>query len=138
VSGSAFDLIWLKIFARASRGVYPKGMSLFYSDLMIKRVCILSVWLLAFGVGASDPYPTVHVKELPDFLKRIWNFNKPDMNEQSRCAAAFDGYGDPDKATLQCSVHIRMAAEGARRAIRYCDDKRAELKIKDVCKIVVE
>jgi hypothetical protein len=105
---------------------------------MLKKLIVLGMFAAALSAGATEFYPTVHVKELPDFLKRIWNFNKPDMNEQSRCAAAFDGYGDPDKATLQCSVHIRMAAEGARRAIRYCDDKRAELKIKDVCKIVVE
>jgi hypothetical protein len=105
---------------------------------MIKNFCALNLWVLALGVMAADPYPSVYVKELPDFLKRVWNTTKPDMTDQSRCAAAFDGYGDPDKATLQCSVHIRMAAEGARRAIRYCDEKRAELKIKDVCKIVVE
>jgi hypothetical protein len=105
---------------------------------MIKKLCFLSLWVLALGVGATDANPVVHVKELPDFLKRVWNLNKPDMNEQSRCAAAFDGYGDPDKATLQCSVHIRMAAEGARRAMRYCEEKRTELKIRDACKLVVE
>jgi hypothetical protein len=105
---------------------------------MIKKLCVLSMLGVAMVVGATEAYPVVHVKELPDFLKRIWNTNKPEMTDQSRCAAAFDGYGDPDKATLQCSVHIRMAAEGARRAIRYCDDKRAELKIRDACKIVVE
>lgn len=105
---------------------------------MIKKTCLLCLSLWAFGVWATDPYPSVHVKELPDSLKRVWSFNKPEMTDQSRCAAAFDGYGDPEKATLQCSIHIRMAAEGARRAIRYCEDKRAELKIRDACKIVVE
>ena len=105
---------------------------------MIKNWCILLAWLFAWSAAGAEIYPVVHVKELPDFLKRVWSLNKPDMTDQSRCAAAFDGYGDPEKATLQCSVHIRMAAEGARRAIRYCEDKRAELKIRDACKIVVE
>ena len=105
---------------------------------MIKKWFILCLCVCAWGVGANDNFPVVHVKELPDFLKRVWNLNKPDMTDQSRCAAAFDGYGDPEKATLQCSVHIRMAAEGARRALRYCEEKRAELKIRDACKIVVE
>lgn len=105
---------------------------------MIKKLCVLCLSLWSLAVCATDPFPTVHVKELPDVLKRVWNFNKPDMTDQSRCAAAFDGYGDPEKATLQCSVHIRMAAEGARRAMRYCEEKRAEHKIKDACKIVVE
>jgi len=105
---------------------------------MIKKLLLLCVAMLASGAWAIELYPLVHVKELPDGLKRLWQITKPEMTDQSRCAAAFDGYGDPDKMTLQCSVHIRMAAEGARRAIRYCDEKRAELKIKDVCKIVVE
>ena len=105
---------------------------------MIKKICLLSLCLLALGAGATEPYPTVHMRALPDFLKRVWLLNKPDMSDQSRCAAAFDGDGESDKATLQCSVHIRMAAEGARRAMRYCEEKRAELKIRDACKIVVE
>ena len=105
---------------------------------MIKKLCILCLCWAASAVWATDAYPTVHVKELPEGLKRVWNINKPEMTDQSRCAAAFDGYGDPEKATLQCSVHIRMAAEGARRAMRYCEEKRAEHKIKDSCKIVVE
>lgn len=105
---------------------------------MIKKLCILAISLWTYGVGATDPFPSVHLKELPDVLKRVWYLNKPDMSDQSRCAAAFDGYGDPDKATMQCSVHIRMAAEGARRAMRYCEEKRSELKIRDACKIVVE
>lgn len=105
---------------------------------MVKKLFVLWICLTAWTAWATETYPSVHLRELPDGLKRLWHITKPDMTDQSRCAAAFEGYGDPDKMTLQCSVHIRMAAEGARRAIRYCDKKRAELKIKDVCRIVVE
>jgi hypothetical protein len=105
---------------------------------MVKKLFVLGMCAVAWATGAAEVYPTVHLKALPDGLKHLWHITKPDMTDQSRCAAAFDGYGDPDKMTLQCSVHIRMAAEGARRAVRYCDEKRVELKIKDACKIVVE
>jgi hypothetical protein len=105
---------------------------------MLKKLLVLGMFVVAWSAGATEVYPTVHMKDLPDGLKRLWHITKPDMTDQSRCAAAFDGYGDPDKMTLQCSVHIRMAAEGARRSMRYCDEKRAELKIRDACKIVVE
>jgi len=102
------------------------------------KTCLHWAVALALGVaGATEVYPTVRLKELPDGLKRLWRITQPDMTDQSRCAAAFDDYGDADKMTLQCSVHIRMAAEGARRAMRYCEEKRTELKIKGACKIVV-
>ena len=39
---------------------------------------------------------------------------------------------------LQCSVYIRLAAEGERRALRYCEAKREELHIKGPCRIVTE
>lgn len=105
---------------------------------MSKTLWILTMALCVGAGWATETYPTVQAKDLPEGLKRVWAFNKPEMTAQSRCAAAFDGHGDPEKATLQCSVHIRMAAEGARRAMRYCEEKRAEHKIKDTCKIVVE
>ena len=111
---------------------------MFYSHAMLKKLLVLGLCALAWSAGASELGPTVHLKELPDGLKRLWHITRPDMTDQSRCAAAFDGYGDPDKMTLQCSVHIRMAAEGARRAMRYCEEKRSELQIKGACKIVVE
>jgi hypothetical protein len=39
---------------------------------------------------------------------------------------------------MKCSIHIKMSAEGERRAMRYCDEQRAERKIKAPCRLVEE
>jgi hypothetical protein len=83
-------------------------------------------------------FPTVALKELPEPLRVAYHDNKPEMNDRSRCAAAFDPSGDLEKMTLKCSIYIRMAAEGARRAMNYCEEKRQELHIKAPCRVVKE
>jgi hypothetical protein len=94
-----------------------------------------SVWAQS---STEFGFPTVPFKELPQALRVAYLDNKPEMNDRSRCAAAFDASGDPDKMTLKCSVYIRMAAEGARRAMNYCEEKRQELRIKAPCRVVKE
>ncbi len=103
------------------------------SPWMVLVVCGCTVPLMA-----AEPYPTVRVKDIPEGLKMVWRLTKPEMSANSRCAAAFDNHSDIEKMSLQCSVHIKMAAEGARRAMRYCEEKRQELKIKEPCRLVVE
>jgi hypothetical protein len=105
----------------------------------MKNWCLTVVlWACAVPLMAADAYPTVGVRDLPEGLKMVWRQTKPEMTANSRCAAAFDNHSDMDKMTLQCSVHIKMAAEGARRAMRYCEDKRQAQKIKEPCRLVTE
>ena len=100
--------------------------------------------LLVFGPGAwaqsgtEFGFPTVPLRQLPEPLRGTYMGIQPEMTDRSRCAAAFDASGDIDKMTLKCSVHIRMAAEGARRAMAYCEEKRQELHIKAPCRVVKE
>lgn len=103
-----------------------------------------SRWIMAGLAGLclttaqADVTPRVHLRELPDNLRQIWRDTQPQMTESSRCAAAFDSHSDPAKMSLQCSVYIRMGAEGERRAMRYCEEKRQELQIKAPCRVVIE
>ncbi len=83
-------------------------------------------------------YPSVHVSELPDPLRSVWKELKPEMNEMSHCAAAFDSHSDGEKMAFRCSIHIKMSAEGERRAMRYCEEKREEKGINMPCKLVEE
>ena len=78
------------------------------------------------------------LRQLPEQLRSTYLGIKPEMTDRSRCAAAFDTSGDLEKMTLKCSVHIRMAAEGARRAMNYCEEKRKELHIHAPCRVVAE
>lgn len=98
---------------------------------------VLTPWVWAQGTTEFG-FPTVPLKELPQPLRTAYMDNKPEMNDRSRCAAAFDLSGDLEKMTLKCSIYIRMAAEGARRAMNYCEEKRQELRIKAPCRVVKE
>jgi hypothetical protein len=101
---------------------------------------ILVLALIGFASYAKPigPYPTIHLSELPDPLRSIWKELKPEMNEMSHCAAAFDSHSDGEKMAFRCSIHIKMAAEGERRAMGYCEEKRKEKGIKMPCKLVEE
>ena len=98
------------------------------------------VALIGFAVSAKPigNYPTIHLSELPDPLRSVWKELKPEMNEMSHCATAFDSHSDGEKMAFRCSVHIKMSAEGERRAMRYCEEKRQEKGIKMPCKLVEE
>ena len=113
------------------------------------RIVLLAVlWSCVWGASAQQSkappagtefgFPTVPLKQLPEPLRSTYLGTKPEMSDRSRCAAAFDASGDLDKMTLKCSVHIRMAAEGARRAMSYCEEKRQELRIHAPCRLVQE
>lgn len=84
----------------------------------------------------AQSLPSVRVAELPQLLKDQWRAMAAEMNENSRCAAAFDGASDASRMILKCSIHIRSASEGARRAMRYCEDDRQRLGVRSACRIV--
>lgn len=93
---------------------------------------------LACGyVQATSPYPTVPLKDLPDGLRSMWHQLKPEMNEFSHCAAAWDSQNDGERMVFKCSIYIKMSAEGERRAMQYCNEKRSEKKINAPCRLVL-
>ena len=79
---------------------------------------------------------TIALRQLPDALRAMWNENKPQMNENSRCATAFDSHYDLRKMTFHCSIYMRMAAEAERRAMTYCEQERARKAIAATCRII--
>lgn len=101
-------------------------------------ICALAWVGLAATAKPIGPYPSIHVSELPDSLRSVWKELKPEMTDKSHCAAAFDSHSDGDKMAFRCSIHIKMSAEGERRAMRYCEEKRQEKGIKMPCKLVEE
>lgn len=109
----------------------------FFQALLSACTAVLVV-LTVPALAAGSPYPHVALKDLPASLRLEYQQQKPQMNRESRCAAAFDSHSQVDKMTLMCSIYIRMAAEGERRSMHYCEEKRTELKIHAPCKIVVE
>lgn len=106
----------------------------FYMYLTYLRGACLA---LVLGLAqAAAPYPTVPLKDLPDGLRSTFQQLKPEMNEFSHCAAAWDSQNDGDRMVFKCSIYIKMSAEGERRSMQYCEEKRAEKKIKAPCRLV--
>jgi hypothetical protein len=104
------------------------------------KCLVYALALIGFAALAKPigPYPTMHVSELPDPLRSQWKIVKPEMNEMSHCAAAFDSHTDGEKMAWHCSIYIKMSAEGERRAMHNCEEKRAEKGIKMPCKLIEE
>ena len=100
--------------------------------------CALALIGFAALAKPIGNYPSIHLSELPDSLRSVWKELKPEMNEMSHCATAFDSHSDGEKMAFRCSIHIKMSAEGERRAMRYCEEKRAEKGIRMPCKLVEE
>jgi hypothetical protein len=99
----------------------------------------LFTWIaMALPAIAQTPYPTVSLSRLPDALQQQYKKIQPDFTDKSHCAAAWDSPSDGEKMAFRCSIFIKMSAEGERRAMRYCDEKREEHKIKSPCRLIVE
>ena len=106
--------------------------------LLTKIIVTGSLALGCMAQGVAGPFPTVPLSDLPDSLQSVWKELKPEMTPMSHCAAAYDSHTDGDRMVFRCSIHIKMSAEGERRAMRYCEEKREEKKIKSPCRLVVE
>lgn len=99
----------------------------------------LALFMSCTALGAlAAPFPQISLRELPDPLRSVWFELKPEMTPMSHCATAFDSHTDGERMVFRCSIHIKMSAEGERRAMRYCEEKRAEKNIKMPCKLVIE
>jgi len=87
--------------------------------------------LVQLGLGLRNA-----IRNIKGTAGAQWNQTKPEMLSTSRCAAAFDNHNDYDRMTLRCSIYIKLGAEGARRAMRYCEEDREKKRIHAPCKIV--
>jgi hypothetical protein len=112
----------------------------FVSRQTVTAFCLVVLGCMSVAVTAKPigNYPTVDLRELPDPLRSVYKELKPEMTEMSHCAAAFDSHSDGEKMVFRCSIHIKMSAEGERRAMRYCEEKRVEKGIKSPCRLVQE
>jgi len=86
---------------------------------------------------AESTYPTIKLGDLPQAVLLMYKREEPNFTDRSHCATAWDSTTDGDKIAFKCSVFIKMSAEGERRAMRYCEDIRANKKISAPCRLVV-
>jgi len=105
---------------------------------LLKPLCALVLAAGLLPAAWAQTQPSMKVRDLPEVLRSQWVQIKPEMNSNSHCAAAFDSHTDFDRMTLKCSIYIKLSAEGARRAMRYCEDEREKKHIHGPCKLVEE
>jgi hypothetical protein len=110
----------------------PMSISKYAYQFML--VLVVSIGL----AHAESPYPAISLHEIPEPLQEQFMKLKPEMTQYSHCATAFDSHSDGEKMAFRCSIYIKMSAEGERRAMRYCEERRSELKINAPCKLIVE
>ncbi len=87
-------------------------------------------------LAAAATPPTISPRDLPDALRQEWAKTAPDLTATSRCATTFDSHVDPRRMTFNCSIYVKVAAEGERRAMRYCEAARKEKGIAAACRII--
>ena len=119
--------------------MFGSGM---YKNLSIQKISkTLLLWSIAFTLTNAlatvvGPYPTIGLSHIPEALQDQYKQILPDMTDKSHCAVAWDSATEGDKMVLRCSIAIKMSAEGERRAMRYCEEKREEHKIKAPCRLI--
>jgi hypothetical protein len=97
---------------------------------------LLALCLACASSAASAEVSRISPNVMPESLRQQWNDLRPSFNENSRCAAVWDGGGDPDKQALKCSIYMRISSEAERRALAACEVFRAEHKIRAQCRLV--
>lgn len=101
-----------------------------------RRAAVVALLALLTGGPVVADSSQVSPSVLPEALRQKWNELRPSFNENSRCAAVWDGAGDADKQALKCSIYMRMGSEAERRAMSACEEFRAEQKIRSPCRLV--
>ena len=95
--------------------------------------------LVAQPMAASaEEFPTVSPSQLPGSLQELYAREQPGLGQYGHCAAGFDSRTDGLKMALSCSIYVRSSAQGARLAVKLCNERAAFLKIKAPCKLIVD
>lgn len=100
---------------------------------------LLAGWTLAAQSAAAAPeLPTISVSQLPGSLQELYAREQPNLGQYGHCAAGFDSRTDGLKMALSCSIYVRSSAQGARLAVKLCNERADFLKIKARCSLIVD
>ena len=103
--------------------------------------CVISACLLLAalpGLASAEEFPTISPSQLPGSLQELYAREQPGLGQYGHCAAGFDSRTDGLKMALSCSIYVRSSAQGARLAVKLCNERAAFLKIKAPCKLIVD
>ena len=90
------------------------------------------------GAASAEEFPTISPSQLPGSLQELYAREQPGLGQYGHCAAGFDSRTDGLKMALSCSIYVRSSAQGARLAVKLCNERAAFLKIKARCSLIVD
>jgi hypothetical protein len=114
---------------------------LFRQDLRNPKGVIASACLVLAAlpvIASAEEFPTTSPSQLPGALQELYAREQPNLGQYGHCAAGFDSRTDGMKMTLSCSIYVRSSAQGARLAVKLCNERTAFLKIKARCSLIVD
>jgi hypothetical protein len=89
-------------------------------------------------IANAKEFPTTSPSQLPGSLQELYAREQPNLGEYGHCAAGFDSRTDGLKMALSCSIYVRSSAQGARLAVKLCNERADFLKIKARCSLIVD
>ena len=102
--------------------------------LLVACVCVTAMPLSA---NAED-FPKTSPSQLPGALQELYAREQAGLGQYGHCAAGFDSRTDGMKMALSCSIYVRSSAQGARLAVKLCNERADFLKIKARCSLIVD
>ena len=106
---------------------------------IIRKALAAFVLLIALPFSAyAEELPTMSPQQLPGSLQDLYAREQPNLGQYGHCAAGFDSRTDGLKMALICSIYVRSSAQGARLAVKLCNERAAFLKIKARCSLIVD
>ena len=106
---------------------------------IIRKALAVFVLLVALPFAANaEELPTMSPQQLPGSLQDLYAREQPNLGQYGHCAAGFDSRTDGLKMALICSIYVRSSAQGARLAVKLCNERAVFLKIKARCSLIVD
>ena len=87
---------------------------------------------------AAEELPTISASQLPGSLQELYAKEVPGLGQNGHCAAGFDSRTDGLKMAFSCSIYVRSSAQGARLAVKLCNERADFLKVKARCSLIVD
>ena len=114
---------------RCMLGALPRSLA--------RLAACLCVAAMPLAAGAEQ-FPTIAPTQLPGALQELYAREQPGLGQYGHCAAGFDSRTDGLKMALSCSIYVRSSAQGARLAVKLCNERADFLKIKARCSLIVD
>ena len=89
-------------------------------------------------IANAEEFPTISPSQLPGSLQELYAREQPNLGKYGHCAAGFDSRTDGLKMAWSCSIYVRSSAQGARLAVKLCNERADFLKIKARCSLIVD